>query len=92
MKHSRIDIDLRDRNVRAILVGLAAERKNHKAIIKLVRKLAERDLRAVCEHQPIRVTKQHGCFRVQDSHGKAVFGRERKTHSGTHHNHNRGNK
>ena len=96
MKDIKLYIDLEcvepNHGVEAILVGLAAERKNHKAIIKLVRKLAEKDLQAVCEHQPIHITKRHGEFFIRDSHNKTLFGRERKIHSSTHHHHGKKNK
>ena len=96
MKHTSLYIDLEcvepNHGVEAILVGLAAERKNHKAIIKLVRKLAERDLQAVCEHSPVHVSKTHGEYFIRDSHGKTLFGRERKIHSSTHHHHGKKNK
>ena len=96
MKRTSLYIDLEcvetGHGVQALLGGLAAERKNHKEIIKLVRKLAERDLEAVCSHQPIMITKEHGCFRVQDASGRNLFGRARKHHSSTHHNHSRGNR
>ena len=96
MKNFKLNIDLESvevgHNVRAVLTGLASERKYHKEIVRLIRKLADRDLESVCSHQPIQVSRQNGELRIQDSQGRNLFGRARKLHHGTRRHSGRGNK
>ena len=96
MKTQNFVIDLNQielgHEVRVATHGLAAERKYQKEIIKLIQKLADRDLEAVCSHQPIQVSRQNGELRIQDSQGRNLFGRARKLHQGTKRHSGKGNK
>ena len=96
MKTLTFTIDLQSveegHSVEVALHGLAAEHKYWRDIEKLIKKLADRDLEAVCSHQPLQVSRQHGEFRIQDSKGHNLFGRARKLHHGTKHHSGKGNK
>ena len=96
MKTQNFVIDLNQielgHSVRVATHGLAAERKYHKEIERLIKKLADRDLESVCSHQPIQVSRQNGEMRVQDSKGRNLFGRARKLHRGTRKHNGRANK
>ena len=96
MKDIKFVIDLeeveRDHQVEIILKGLATEHKYFKEIKRLILKLADRNLEAVCSHQPLQVSRTHGEYYIQDSRGKTLFGRVRKLHKGTRHHSGKGNK
>ena len=96
MKTLRFTIDLQcveeGHSVELALHGLAAEHKYWRDIEKLIKKLADRNLEAVCSHQPLQVSRQHGEFRVQDSRGHNLFGRERKLHASSHKHRGKGDK
>ena len=89
MKDIKFVIDLeeveRDHQVEIILKGLATEHKYFKEIKRLILKLADRNLEAICSNQPLQISRQHGEFRIQDNKGHNLFGRARKLHKGTRH-------
>ena len=96
MKTQNFVIDLNQielgHSVRVATHGLASQRKYQRDIERLIKKLADRDLEAVCSHQPIQVSRQNGELRIQDSQGRNLFGRARKLHRGTRKHNGRGNK
>ena len=61
--------------INVLLEGLASEKKYQKDVDKFIVKLANKRFGETLSHQPLKISRFHGTYKVTDSQGRKLSGR-----------------